>query len=330
MRIRKEKIVFFEKRLVDFFRKAGREHLPWRRKNITAYEVWVAEIMLQQTQVSRATLYYTRFLRRFPDVGSLAQADWETFLPYYAGLGYYARGRNMLLTAKVIVEQHAGAFPREKRLLQTLPGIGPYTASAILSFAYGDEHLAWDTNLKRVLGRFFFGGKQLIDDETFWENKFQTSKKTFNAALMDFGSALCAARPKCGSCLLQSRCVYYREKGMRESRIKNRESRIKKQKNIWRNADAHIFLHENHKVYYSAAAKVFKPFVLPRGYNTRAGIKKYFQTKYGLALSVRPPHQKTLIRGKPTLLINAQILLGKPLFATFLKKERKRYTESTS
>jgi A/G-specific adenine glycosylase len=220
--------------------------------------------------------------------------------------------------------------------LETLPGIGPYTAAAIMSFAYGDEHLAWDTNLSRVIGRFFFGGKQLVGNKNFWEERFRTSRKTLNAALMDFGSALCVSRPKCEACSLSARCVYYREKGKQEKRIKNPcpsgrrgESGIKKgkEKNTWRDAEAHVFLHENHKKYFSADKKVFKPFILPSGCSTRAGIKRYFQDKYDLSLSVRPPYKKMLIKGTPTLLVNAQILLGSPLFSVFSKEDQERYNE---
>src|SRR3990167_9371691 len=178
MSIRKESITFFEKMLLDFYQKAGREHLPWRtlRKasprgagkagKITAYEVWVAEVMLQQTQVSRVISYYKRFLKRFPTVQKLARVSWEKFLPCYQGLGYYTRGRNMLKTAKEIVNKYHGKFPRDKKLLEDLPGIGPYTAAAIMSFAYGDNHLAWDTNLKRVIGRFFFGTKNYFSSSS--------------------------------------------------------------------------------------------------------------------------------------------------------------------
>ena len=133
MPIRLEKIKFFESILLDFFRKAGREELPWRKRGITAYEVWVSEIMLQQTQVSRVIGYYTRFLERFPNIESLAQASWEDFLPYYEGLGYYARGRNMLRAGQAIVNEYGGTFPRHLETLQTIPGIGPYTAAAIMS-----------------------------------------------------------------------------------------------------------------------------------------------------------------------------------------------------
>lgn len=329
MSIRKEKIEFFERRLADFFRKAGREQLPWRRGKITAYEVWVSEIMLQQTQVVRVIEYYKNFLKRFPTVEKLAEASWEEFLPYYQGLGYYARGRNMLKAAQAVVSEHRGKFPRDKKLLESLPGVGPYTASAIMSFAYGENHLAWDTNLKRVIGRFFLGGKHLVTDEVFWEEKFTIPKKDMNAALMDFGSALCVARPKCEACALRTRCVYYRDKGSQEAVNNQQLTKNKKQKGDWKNAQAVVFLHENHKRYYSSMKKSFQPFVLSAGYNTRAGIKKYFLEKYGLTLAVRPPHQKLLHNGKPTLLVNAQILLGKPQFGVFSKESMKEYNENS-
>lgn len=326
MSLRKEKIQFFEKGLKDFFHKAGREHLPWRKSKVAPYEVWVSEVMLQQTQVVRVIEYYSKFLRRFPTVQVLAKASWEQFLPYYQGLGYYVRGRNMLRAAQVVVSEYHGKFPRDKKLLEKLPGVGPYTAAAIMSFAYGDNHLAWDTNLKRVIGRFFLGGKHLIDDETIWEKKFTTEKKTLNAALMDFGSALCVARPKCEACMLRSRCVYYKEKGASE--IQDRRYKIGDERGKsgeWRQAQVYVFLHENHKKYFSADKKSFKPFILPAGYNTRAGIKKYFQEKHGLVLAVRPPHGKVYVEGKPTLLVNAQILLGEPSFRVFSKDDAKRF-----
>jgi A/G-specific adenine glycosylase len=327
MAIRKDKVRFFEKVLLDFYSKAGREHLPWRKKKIAAYEVWVSEIMLQQTQVSRVIGYYEKFLKRFPDVGSLAEASWEEFLPYYQGLGYYARGRNMLRAAHIVAEEYDGKFPRDRKLLEKIPGIGPYTAAAIMSFVYGDNHLAWDTNLKRVIGRFFLGGKQRVADEEFWEDKFHTPKKELNAVLMDFGSALCVSRPRCEACALRSRCVYYREKGSQEAvgseqSAKNKRQKREDRKQNWKDARAYVFLHEAHKKYFSSDKKRFRPFVLPVGCNTRAAIKKYFLEKYHLTLSVRPPHEKTVRRGKPIFLVNAQILLGKPVFKVFSKKDR--------
>ena len=218
---RLEKLGWFEEVLHDFFIRAGREHLPWRKSRITAYEVWVSEIMLQQTQVSRVIGYYDRFLGRFPTVRELAKASWEDFLPYYAGLGYYARGRNMLKAAKAIVDEYGGKFPKDVKELQKLPGVGPYTAAAIMSFAYGENAIAWDTNLRRVVGRFFFGSKRADIPFASFEETFRLSAKELNGALMDFGSAICVARPKCGACPLRVRCQYFREKGMNELTIYN-------------------------------------------------------------------------------------------------------------
>ncbi len=316
MLIRRDRIAFFERQIMDFFRKAGRAELPWRKRGITAYEVWVSEIMLQQTQVSRVILYYERFLERFPTVEALAKASWEEFLPYYAGLGYYARGRNMLRAAQAITIEHGGKFPRDVAMLQSIPGIGPYTAAAIMSFAYGDRHLAWDTNLRRVVGRFFLGAKQAPIDTDAFESKFSVPRKSLNAALMDFGSALCTARPKCAACPLHSRCAYYRDGGKQESSQKPK-AKSGKPKADWSEAEAVVVLHENHRMYYSSLRTKYAPFVLPASYNTRSGIKDYFQKRYGLTLAVRPVHDKRMENGRPRVFVNAQILLGTPKFRTY-------------
>lgn len=321
MPIRRDRIVFFERHLMDFFRKAGRDELPWRKKGMSAYEVWVSEIMLQQTQVSRVIQYYNRFLKRFPTVESLSLANWAEFLPYYAGLGYYARGRNMLLAAKTVMAKHAGSFPRDREKLEQIPGIGPYTAAAIMSFAYGDRHLAWDTNLRRVVGRFFHGTKQASLDTDSFESKFSTPRKSLNAALMDFGSALCTARPKCAACPLRLRCKYHREGGSQE--VKNVAKRDPK--GDWSRAEAVVTLHEKHQVYYSSLRTKYAPFTVPAGYNTRAGIKDYFQKRYGLTLAVRPPHEKRIENGRPRIFVNAQILLGSPTFRKCSRGEAHRY-----
>jgi A/G-specific adenine glycosylase len=355
MSIPGKKIAFFETTLLNFFQKVGREHLPWRRKRITAYEVWVSEIMLQQTQVSRVIEYYNRFLKRYPTIEVLARSDWETFLPYYEGLGYYARGRNMLLAAKIIVADFQGVFPREKKLLETIPGIGPYTASAILSFAYGENHIAWDTNVKRVIGRFFFGTKSYFsvipgltrDPETVlkkknpgsrvkpgmtmagFEKKFSLPAKTLNAALMDFGSALCLARPRCEACPLRMKCVYYKERGVQET-IQNTKYEIRNTNVDWKESRAVVFLHENHLKYFSASEKKYVPFTLPKGYVSRADIKEWFMKKYDLTVSVRPPHGTVVSSGRRTLLVNAQILSGGHPFACFPKSAREEYTEGST
>lgn len=328
MKVQLEKLQWFRRRLLNFFRKSGRSELPWRKSGITAYEVWVSEVMLQQTQVSRVIGYYERLLKRFPTVQHLARASWEDFLPYYEGLGYYTRGRNMLRTAQVVVSEYEGMFPKTVAELEKLPGIGPYTARAIASFAYGADELAWDTNLKRVIGRFFLGAKHRVGDrEMLWfHGKFGRGTRDVNAALMDFGSALCTARPKCANCPLQKECRYFREKGRQERQyqISKRKSQRAKKPNPER---AIVFLHEGHRQYFSAKEKTYEPFLLPRGYTTRAAIKDYFLQTYGLTLAVRPPHHTALLDAESVCLVNAQILLGDPHWATFSKSAVLEYTK---
>jgi len=332
-RERKEKLRFFERTIDDFFRRAGREHLPWRKRGATAYQVWVSEIMLQQTQVSRVIPYYERFLERFPSVESLAGATWEEFLPFYSGLGYYARGRNMIEAANAVVKTCGGEFPKDVKELEKLPGVGPYTAAAIASFAYGKNTVAWDTNLRRVIGRFFFGSKRTDIPFSDFEAACSLSAKELNAALMDFGSAICAARPKCGACSLREKCRYFREKGkseltthnLRLTTIKSNVERRKSKDGIYshfngKDAQVMLFLHEGHRKYYSSKKSEYAPFIVPASHNTRAGIKDWFRDRFGLELAVRPSHGKVVIGGKPALLVNAQILLGEAVFPVFAKE----------
>jgi A/G-specific adenine glycosylase len=323
MAIQRQKVVFFEEKLADYFAKAGRDFLPWRKKGITAYEVWVSEIMLQQTQVSRVVGYYERFLRKFPTVEKLAKSTWEEFLPYYDGLGYYARGRNMLRAAQKIVAEYGGVFPRNKEELQRIPGIGTYTAAAIMSFAYGDQHLAWDTNLKRVVGRFFFGSKKATIDEEWFGKTFVTNRRKLNASLMDFGSSICTGKPKCNTCPLVKKCVYSQEHGMQEVLVKKRKA-------VFALSEAEyvvVTLHEKHQKYFSSYKKRYQPFVLPKGYVTRGAIKDWFFKEHGLGIAVRPPHARVCLNKRKALFVNAQILTGTHTLAVFPKEALKEYNE---
>lgn len=320
--IRIEKVRFFEAQLDDFFRKAGREHLPWRKKRITAYEVWVSEVMLQQTQVARVMGYYTRFLERFPTVDVLVRAEWEDFLPYYQGLGYYARGKNMLKTAVMIVAEYQGEFPRDSMALRQLPGIGPYTAAAIESFAFGKQVVAWDTNVRRVMGRFFTGKKQ-AEAVRGVEERLSLSAKKLNAALMDLGSSLCGSRPKCGACPLNTRCQYFQEGGKGERGVR----KITKGKTVdWTRARTYIVLHANHREYFSLHPTQYQPFLLPKKDSvSRQSIKHWFQEKYGLVVSVRPPRKDTT---REILWVNVQILSGEAAFVSYPKSTFQSFEKS--
>ncbi|MCY7312858.1 MAG: A/G-specific adenine glycosylase, partial [Pseudoxanthomonas sp.] len=143
----------FAARLLDWFDHAGRHDLPWQHPR-TPYRVWVAEIMLQQTQVKTATPYFQRFVAAFPTLPDLAAASLDEVLAQWSGLGYYARARNLHASARQCVELHGGEMPRDFDALMALPGIGRSTAGAIVAQAWGDRFPILDGNVKRVLARY--------------------------------------------------------------------------------------------------------------------------------------------------------------------------------
>lgn len=314
-----KKFAFFEQKLKEYYRSSHRD-LPWRRRDITAYEVWMSEILLQQTQVARVVSFYENMLKRFPDVQSLAEASWEDFLPYYQGLGYYRRGRNMLATAKIVQKKFGGVFPQDAKKLRSLPGIGEYTASAILAFAYNKNTLAWDTNLKKVFGRFLFGKKDATLDTINIEKHLTTNKRMLNAAIMDFSNHICVRTPHCDVCPLQTQCNYFETRGKQEKKSTRRSLEFPIDQ-----AQVYLFLHKDHKEYYSPNQKKFAAFILPPEKNTRAAMKKYFLDMYQLHLAIRPPHQKIFLDNQPTILVNAQILLGKHNFTSFQPEAKKNF-----
>ncbi|TAM32956.1 MAG: A/G-specific adenine glycosylase, partial [Nevskiaceae bacterium] len=143
----------FASRLLAWFDQHGRHDLPWQHPR-SAYRVWLSEVMLQQTQVAAVIPYFERFLGRFPDLRSLAEAPGEEVMRYWAGLGYYARARNLHAAARAVVERHGGEFPSDYAAVLALPGIGRSTAGAILAQAHGQRHAILDGNVKRVLSRW--------------------------------------------------------------------------------------------------------------------------------------------------------------------------------
>ena len=154
MVINPEKAKLLPDRLLAWFDSHGRKSLPWQQ-NPTPYRVWVSEVMLQQTQVATVIPYYERFMARFPTVQALAEAPEDEVLHLWTGLGYYARARNLLRCAKVLIERHGGEFPAEIDAVTALPGIGRSTAGAILALSRGERHPILDGNAKRVLARVF-------------------------------------------------------------------------------------------------------------------------------------------------------------------------------
>lgn len=143
----------FAKRVLHWFDRHGRHDLPWQHPR-SAYRVWLAEVMLQQTQVTTVIPYYRRFLRRFPSIPALARAPQDDVLALWSGLGYYARARNLHRAAQTVVAEHGGEFPQDFESVAALPGIGRSTAGAILAQAFGQRHAILDGNVRRVLARW--------------------------------------------------------------------------------------------------------------------------------------------------------------------------------
>lgn len=212
----------FARRLLDWYRGAARD-LPWRRTR-DPYAVWVSEIMLQQTQVATVVGYFERFTRALPTIRALAAAHEDQVLKLWEGLGYYRRARQLHAAAREVVERFAGEFPRELADVQGLPGIGRYTAGAILSIAFDQRHPILEANTVRLLSRLvaFEGdsqstaGKRLLW-QTAAELLPQRDCGTFNQALMELGSQVCTPRePACHVCPVARFCKS-RKLGLQES-----------------------------------------------------------------------------------------------------------------
>jgi len=203
----------FSDRLLQWFGEHGRKDLPWQQ-HTGPYEIWVSEIMLQQTQVQTVIPYFERFTRRFPDIESVASADIDAVLQLWSGLGYYARARNLHRAAQIICEQFAGTFPRAFGDIVALPGIGRSTAGAILSLAHDERHAILDGNVKRVLARHQavagWPGKTEVLNKLWSVAEAHTPEKRvaeYTQAIMDLGATLCTrSNPVCSACPVRDDC----------------------------------------------------------------------------------------------------------------------------
>jgi A/G-specific adenine glycosylase len=192
-----------------------RRRLPWRAapgERADAYRVWLSEIMLQQTTVKAVAPYYLRFLERWPDVHALAAAPLEDVLKAWAGLGYYARARNLHACAVAVVERHAGDFPTTEDALRALPGIGVYTAAAIAAIAFDRRAAAIDGNVERVIARLYAIGRMLPAAKTLIRDRAERLVPAqragdFAQALMDLGATICTPKkPACVLCPWTAAC----------------------------------------------------------------------------------------------------------------------------
>lgn len=206
--------------LIQWFQ-ANQRPLPWRR-HYTPYEVWISEIMLQQTQVKTALPYFERWMRAIPSIQALANASEAEILKLWEGLGYYSRALNLKKAALQILKEHVGIFPSEHPSILALPGIGPYTAGAIASIAFNQAYPIVDGNVVRVLSRLFAFEKDVRKNaDFFWQKSAALlptqNPRDFNQGLMELGALICTPKkPSCSSCPLQEQCMAFK-KGLVES-----------------------------------------------------------------------------------------------------------------
>jgi A/G-specific adenine glycosylase len=203
----------FANRLIAWQKVHGRHDLPWQN-TVDPYAIWVSEIMLQQTQVTAVIGYYSKFMCRFPNIASLANATQDEVLQHWSGLGYYSRARNLHNAALTILDEHKGQFPHDFATIQTLSGIGRSTAAAIASFAFNQVQTILDGNVKRVLTRHFlvegWPSSPKIEKELWLLAEKLLPEQgmvAYTQGLMDLGATLCTrSKPKCGNCPLNASC----------------------------------------------------------------------------------------------------------------------------
>ena len=224
---------FISSQLIDWFESHKRD-LPWRGIN-DPYKIWISEIILQQTRVNQGWDYYTRFIERFPDVKTLADAEEVEVLKYWQGLGYYSRARNLHAAARMIMEQFDGKFPEDYDSVLKLKGIGEYTAAAIVSFAWNKPYPVVDGNVFRFISRLL-GINEPIDTGTgkklFTQivGKLMNPKHAgaFNQAIMEFGALQCVpVSPECNVCPFAEKCYAYNSNQITNFPVKQNKVKIK-------------------------------------------------------------------------------------------------------
>jgi A/G-specific adenine glycosylase len=220
------KLASIRRKLLNWYDKHRRD-LPWRRTG-DPYAIWISETMLQQTQVATVLPYYEKFLRAFPTIEALDRATRERVLRAWSGLGYYRRAENLKKAARQIRRVHGGALPREFGALSQLPGIGEYTAGALMSIAFHQRHAAVDGNVRRVLGRLFAlsDPKQLHAIAGALVPRARPGD--FNQALMELGATLCTPRDaQCEQCPLSANCAGTSSKRRRLQRMQRKQVKFK-------------------------------------------------------------------------------------------------------
>jgi A/G-specific adenine glycosylase len=234
MKINKAARAHFTQRLMQWHQQHNDRSLPWKEER-DPYRIWLSEVILQQTRAQQGIPYYLKFLEAFPEIKDMAAADDDTVFRLWQGLGYYNRCRNMLATARHISHERGGRFPETYEALLELKGIGPYTAAAIASFAFGQPCAVVDGNVYRVLARHF--GIETPYDTTEGKRLFQSlatdllahdDSAGYNQAIMDLGATVCTpAAPRCADCPLRDTCFALRQQAVAVFPVKQKKQTVR-------------------------------------------------------------------------------------------------------
>lgn len=233
----------FTQGILQWYRANARD-LPWRQTK-DPYAIWLSEVILQQTRVEQGLPYYQRLLSAFPNVQALADAPDQVLMRHWQGLGYYSRARNLQRSARYIAYELKGQFPKDYAGWLALPGVGPYTAAAIVSFAFNQAHAVVDGNVLRVLARYFGLDQDIALEKT--KKTFQALAQEllqgaepalFNQAIMEWGAMQCKPQALCMSCPLQASCLAYAQASV--DRLPVKTKKIQKRTRFF-----HYFLIEN-------------------------------------------------------------------------------------
>tara|TARA_X000000368_G_scaffold418066_1_gene416392 strand:- start:1507 stop:2556 length:1050 start_codon:yes stop_codon:yes gene_type:complete len=230
----------FSTQLIKWHKKSGRQDLPWQIDK-SPYKVWISEIMLQQTQVNTAIPYFKKFIKRFPNISTLAEANQDDVLSLWSGLGYYARARNLHKTAIILKSDFNYLLPSSLKQLIDLPGIGRSTAGAILSLGFNKKAPILDGNVKRVITRYKNIGEDITKNKTLnylWDiaEELQPEKdfSIYNQSIMDLGSIICKRKnPLCDECPLSERCLARKNKSIHLIPFKPKNKRKPLKKVFW-------------------------------------------------------------------------------------------------
>ena len=222
----------FRNALLSWYNDEKRD-LPWRRTS-NPYYIWVSEVMLQQTRVDTVIPYYERFIAKYPTMETLAAADENELLKMWEGLGYYSRARNLQAGVREVVTSYDSKVPRNRKEISTLKGVGPYTAGAVLSIAFGVPEHAVDGNVMRVMSRILLIEEDItipkskrIFEKVVMDLIDQKDPSSFNQGLMELGATICTPRPKCLLCPVRDYCSAFHEGRQEELPIRTKKKKGK-------------------------------------------------------------------------------------------------------